>query len=125
MMRWLLKCWINLIGIRFYEGFTEPRNLDNTKTVFVMVNGDKVEFRFYRETYTDHLYRNGSFRKAETQAFLIKAMFHPSLGVKTLKFNESRYLFRATVLRWFTDRVVADVILEIYLRFLQHHFETT
>ena len=120
----ILRMWVSFVGIRFYEGIHEPINYETIRTAFFLINGEKIEFRFYRETFTDRLFRNGSFKEVKTHAFLVKPMFHPSLGAKVMRFDGSHYLFRGNIVRFFPDKVLADVILDVYIRYLERHFQS-
>lgn len=124
ILRFILEAWVSIIGLRFYEGVLGPNNTGTLRTIFVLINGEKIEFHFYREVYKDNLYKAGAFKKVENHAFLVKGLFHPSLGAGIMRFNDSCFLFHGAVIRFFPDKVLADVILGIYIRYLQNHFET-
>jgi hypothetical protein len=114
-MRWLLKLWIYLNGIRFYESKTMVEKAEVIRAIFQLVDGRPITFNF----------RFGKFTTVNTQAFVIQPDFGELQGSKVLTFNKSRYYFWSQMLWMFSDKVVADVLLELYMKFLTHHFRTT
>lgn len=122
MQLWLVRLFIFLIGIRFYQSNQIPVNSHKLRAVFKTFRGQELSFLFYKETLCDTQYRFGSFRNVFSETIVIEAKFKSDIEYPLMKFNGSFFLFKGRMFRWFNDEVVAKVLLEIYLDHLDKNY---
>lgn len=119
MLRYLLKWWIYLFGVRFYETKLTPGSIEIVRSEFRTVKDHVIKFLFFKESHDDIIFKGGIFFSAKSHAFIIQAQFDDRLNNPVLKFNHTKYFFRGNYLSWFSDQDVADILLSIYLDFIK------
>lgn len=119
MSGFLLRWWIFLFGIKFYESKFLPVSAEVVRSEFLTVKDQVVKFLFFHEVYEDKVYKRGKFTSLKSHAFVVQAIFDDRITYPVIKFNRTRYLFRSQFFPWCNDQVIADILLSIYLDFIR------
>lgn len=122
MLKLLFRLWLHWVGVRFYKTDIAPTSVEVLKTELKTVKDQKIHFFFFREEYKDIVYRQGKFHTSETHAFIVQAEFDDQFGQKVTKFNQIRYFFRSHFFSRFDDQFIADILLDLYIEFLENEF---
>lgn len=120
MLKVFFRLWLYWVGVRFYETDVTPSSAEVLKTELKTVKGQEIHFFFYREAYKDIVYRQGNFYSSETHAFIVQAKFDDEFGHHVTRFNQIRYFFRSPFFSKFEDQFIADILLELYIEFLEN-----
>lgn len=119
MLRFLLKLLVYLFGIKFYQSDIEVKNTEVIRSVFKTFQNQEIKFLFYRENLEDILYRYNSFKKVNNHIFLIQLEIDGVIKTPLLKFNKKKFSIKGNWLNWIPDDVLADVLLDIYLNYVE------
>ena len=119
MLRFLLKLLVYLFGIKFYQSDIEVKNTEVIRSVFKTFQNQEIKFLFYRENLEDVLYRYNSFKKVNNHIFLIQLEIDGVIKTPLLKFNKKKFSIKGNWLNWVPDDDLADVLLDIYLNYVE------
>lgn len=120
LLQGLLFRWaIFYRGIRFYQTSMVPKNPEFKSAEFETIEGQKVEFFFYREQCEDLIFRRGRIRKETFVGYVIQAQFDEGLPDRLHKYNNLKFFFNSKDFFFRDEQVVVRNLLAIYLDFLR------
>lgn len=118
--RWFLKLYINLVGIKFCCTEIDPTVIEFKRAIFTSVGDYLVEFSFYKKTSSDFFYRFGLLRKRNIIGYVIKAKIDNRFPMRIQRYHGVKIHFESDTLIIKDDQVIASVLLELYLDYLQN-----
>lgn len=120
----LLRLYLYINGMRFYETMAVPKTPEFKKAVFEVVCDRRVEFYFYKEVTEDLLFLRGKIKKQSSVGYVIQARFDENLPAKLYRYNNLKFFFTSSNIIINDDDMICSVLLEIYLDFLRQEMES-
>jgi hypothetical protein len=122
----IIKQFIRLVGLRFYEqasgdsghgetlvGQSDIRSLAHTS----------VQFRFYRKTYRDIIYKRGKVRTEVFIGYSIECTFDDSFSHVLKSYNNLKFVVRQKSLRYIQEKAMMHILVEFYLEFITNEIK--
>lgn len=123
MLRFLVRIYLYLRGIRFFRSIMVPTDAVWMKKEIRTVCGRQVDFNFYQQTYEDYIYRFGKCYVKNFSGVVIEAKMGDGMPLMLFKFNNLRLMFDGRHYAW-TEQVHAnDIVLNIFLDFIIREIE--
>jgi hypothetical protein len=121
---WLLKKYIQLVGIRFF--YINGANLNKRTDVFEIVaeNDRKAVFSVYDYALTDTVYYIYHFESESKDSLLIEIIVDPELSDKIYKFNGQKLLVKLDT--WFLRKnkiYLTPILVELYIGYIKTHYD--
>lgn len=119
----LLYLYIFFKGISFFKTNTVPAKAEFIRAEFRTVKDYKIHFAFYREEFSDLVYRRRMFKRKNYTGFIIQAQFDERFPENLTAMNSMKFLFKDTLLNVFSDKIVSNMLLELYLDYIKVRLE--
>lgn len=129
MLRWVLKKYLYYTGIRFYESSHQPSSPEGIRNSFKgtsVAHGDTtMDFEFYREVFTDLLYKGGKFTPDSKHIFLMKVSIGEGADTQLVTFKGARFICHNDKFPYIPDDIVADALQGLYISYLNEKNKRT
>lgn len=117
--RFLFRLYLFHRGIRFYRTDATPRTTQFKTAVFKTVGDHVVEFHFYREACEDLIYKHGRINSEKFIGYVIQTKLDQNLPEKLYCYNNLKFFFNSNNWIFKDDKLICDVLLNIYLDYLK------
>lgn len=118
MLKFLVRTYLYIRGIRFYKTGDIPRSAVFLKTEIKTVEGRQIVFNFYKESFEDYVHRFGKCYKKVFSGVVVEAKMDESLPPNLYKFNNMRIFFKEIDGGFIGERVASAIVLNAFLDFI-------
>lgn len=122
-LRYLLYLYLYFKGITFFKTSTVPANAEFIRAEFRTVQDYEIHFSFYREEFCDLVYRRKMFNRKNYTGYIIQARFDDRFPESLTGMNSMKFLFKDCILNTLSDRLVSNMLLDLYLEYIQARLE--
>ena len=123
MLRFLLYLYIYFKGITFFKTNTVPMRAEFIRAEFRTVHDYQIQFSFYREEFCDLIYKRKMFNRKNYTGYIIQAKFDERFPDSLTAMNSMKFLFKDCVLNALSDKLVSNMLLDLYLEYIKARLE--
>lgn len=115
---WCVSIFLHLTGVRFYSSETLPVSTDIQKFIVKTLHGYEITFTFYKEELNFMRYSFKRLRRYHSTVYVATVKFDDKAPVIMTKYNNVRIAVGDFFVRIFTNEVIIQTLLNVYLDFL-------
>lgn len=115
----IARFYIHQIGTRFYRIPNAEVHGEEIGVLIEGIQGEQIEFKCYKQPIQYLFFRRGRIQRRKYNVFIISAQFSDQLPSRLKYFSNIRLFADSRSLIFRNDAVIFDVLLPIYLDFIE------
>lgn len=89
---------------------------------FIVSDEKKIQFKFYKKTYEDIIYKRGSISKEHLVGYMVECAFDASFPANLREFNNMKFVLRNNFLFCKLDEdIILHFLIEFYVDYIKHN----
>lgn len=110
-------------GITLFKTTTVPAKAEFIRAEFRTIQDYKIHFAFFREEFSDLIYRRKMFKRKNYVGYIIQVQFDERFPENLTSMNSMKFLFKDSILNFLSDKLVSNILLDLYLDYIKVRLE--